>query len=419
MTKDRSDYTKDITPLSLLRLMFIVMAVSGSIILLLSAVGIYHLSKDYIVERAEAEAVSISQSLIALNRHLLLPPSRNGNNQRVDINNIRSQELDEELRLFLSPFHIIKVKVFSTDSIIAYSTEPSIIGQLNSGNTQLEQALSGYSSSKIKTKDEALDLAFETRFDIDVVGTYTPIYSSTGKIAGVFEIYQDVTRFRDDVVIAVGFGTLAVLLILLSVFLISFKVTKLPMRQLELVQNKLQTLALIDSLTSVYNRYQIINQLKVETARVIRGEGEFSIILVDLDHFKKVNDKYGHPAGDDVLRKVAKTLQDNVREYDSVGRYGGEEFLIVLPRSNRNYAIDVAERIRHAVETLVIEYDKQIVPVSISAGVSALSSSKTNIEQIIKRADDALYLAKKHGRNRVMADIDVVPTEGKVVTLSN
>lgn len=381
-----------------------IMGLSSAVIIILSALVIYLTSQDYILKRAEEESVSISQALFSLNRN-----GFNyffGNNDFVDSNNINYKWLDEDVRSFLIPFHVIKIKVFSTDSIIMYSTETSIIGKSNRKNLRLEKALSGYSSSQLKNKGEALDLALETRFDIDVVGTYVPIYSASKEIVGVLEIYQDVTRFRDDITRAVFYGTLVVLLILLSAFFISFKVTKLPMRKLELVQNRLKNLASIDSLTSVYNRHQIINKLKMEVDRTIRGCGKLSIILVDLDHFKKINDRYGHLAGDYVLKEVAKSINENVRSYDSVGRYGGEEFLILLPGLNRSYAIKNAERIRSKIENMTLEYNSNVIPVSFSAGVSEFILSDSNIEEVIMRADDALYFAKRNGRNRVASDLE-------------
>ena len=405
MTKYNLEYSKDVQPFRRLYLIFIVMGISSTLILLLSGIGIYHLSKGHIVERAETEAITISQSLNAIDEDLLLSTFNENNFQHVDLNSIQYKELDESLRQFLPPFHIIQVNVFSIDGILAYSTEPGIIGgQVNRGNRPVSQALYGNHSSQIKTIDEAVDLAYESRFDIDVVTTYVPVYNSNHEIAGVFEISQDVTRFRTDAIQAVVVGLLAVSAILLAVFLIAFLVTQIPMGQLEVAKGKIHKLALIDSLTQIYNRYEIINRLEVEASRVIREDGELSIILIDIDNFKKTNADYGHSVGDEVLKKVANTIQYHIRQYDSVGRYGGDEFLIILPNSDLFNTANIAERVRLSIENIEIKQGNQRVPISISAGVAVFSSAKTDIETLIKRADEALYSAETTGRNRVMTD---------------
>ena len=401
------------SPHYIIRLMFASMALSGVLILLLSVFVIYHLSQDYIVKRAEAEAVSVSQSLIQSNLNLLLP----SHDSKIDMKTIHSLQLDRVFRQFLHPFNIIKIKVYSPDGVIAYASEPSLVGQSNAGNSRVMQANKGKASSVFKRSDEAMDLAFETRLDLDWVATATPIYAANGSVAGVFEVFQDVTRYRADVQVSVGVGTVIVLLILLVVFFIAFKVTQIPVRQLMIAQEKMKVLASFDALTTVSNRYQIIKTLKIELARAVRESSDLGLILLDLDHFKAVNDTYGHLAGDEVLRTVAKTIRDNIREYDTVGRYGGEEFLIVLPGSNRIVAFETAERVRKAVETLVIHYEGQLIPVAISAGLTAFETEPFNTEQLIKKADDALYLAKERGRNCVITDLVLEATAQSPVAL--
>jgi len=378
-----------------------ILAASMVIILILSGIGLHHLYSHYIIKRAEADAVSISQSFLAANHTLLIPPP-NEDKQPLDKNNLKIEALDEAFRLFLPPFHVIKLKVFSTDGTILFSTDPSIIGHIEHENINLNKALTGFNSSKMQTKNEIMDLQFESRFDVDVVETYVPIYNLSGGIVGSFEIYQDTSRFRDDVVRGVILAVSVLAFILLVVFFIAFKMVQITTKELVLVQNELQRLASIDSLTSIYNRYFIFKQLNIEAARVLSGKGKFSIILLDLDLFKNINDRYGHQMGDEVLQKVAKIIQSDIREHDYVGRYGGEEFLVLLPNTDRYKAADIAERIRQSIENIIIKYDAQLIPISVSAGVSTLSASETNVDQLINRADKALYTAKKNGRNQVV-----------------
>jgi diguanylate cyclase (GGDEF)-like protein len=127
------------------------------------------------------------------------------------------------------------------------------------------------------------------------------------------------------------------------------------------------------------------------------------VISFDIDLFKSINDKYGHDLGDKVIQNVAGTIQENCRDSDSVFRYGGEEFLILLPKTSMSEAIKLAEKIRSTITNSPTLADKLIIEVTVSAGVSQWDSQETNIESALKRADDALYQAKKQGRDRVIA----------------
>ncbi len=126
-----------------------------------------------------------------------------------------------------------------------------------------------------------------------------------------------------------------------------------------------------------------------------------SFLMIDVDHFKKLNDKYGHLAGDQVLREIAAIIQGNIREIDIAGRYGGEEFCVVLPDTDRDGALYVAERIRQATkETSIKAYDT-VVESSVSIGISTFPQDGKKASELIDKADWALYRAKKQGRNRV------------------
>ena len=174
--------------------------------------------------------------------------------------------------------------------------------------------------------------------------------------------------------------------------------------QLKTTQNDLQTaskLATIDVLTNLYNRRYIMDKFDVLIEDAQETQKALGIILLDIDHFKLVNDSLGHPTGDIVLKKVAKTLQDNARESDVVGRIGGEEFLILCKESDTQTTYDVAERLRKKVEDLVISYEEgKTIQVKISIGVYS-SIPSVEKEALVKIADQALYTAKETGRNKV------------------
>lgn len=160
-----------------------------------------------------------------------------------------------------------------------------------------------------------------------------------------------------------------------------------------------------DALTGIHNRRSIIEMLEKETARTHRHGPPLCVVLLDLDHFKKINDTWGHPMGDRVLKETANLLSHTIRQCDAVGRYGGEEFMVLLPDTDLKGAEAVVERCRAQLAAMVLTNDAgERIPVSGSFGLVCnehyLSASA---EILIKEADDALYRAKEGGRNRVVA----------------
>jgi len=158
-----------------------------------------------------------------------------------------------------------------------------------------------------------------------------------------------------------------------------------------------------DTLTGVWNRGAILETLDKEVWRSRREGQSLGVLIGDLDHFKSVNDTYGHPVGDTVLREVSRRMQSEVRPYDSVGRYGGEEFLVLLPGCGTPTARDAAERLRKAVSRDLVETTGGNLQVTLSiGGVATADWPKDNPTQVLQMADSALYRAKHEGRNRVV-----------------
>jgi len=177
--------------------------------------------------------------------------------------------------------------------------------------------------------------------------------------------------------------------------------------QLLHTQKLLRQQATRDALTGVWNRAMILEILERELARSRREGQPVSILLADADHFKDINDTHGHLVGDRVLRHIAQRLSGVVRTYDSVGRYGGEEFLLVLPDTDADIALALAERLRHFVEEEPTATDDREVWASISIGVATPHSDET-AEQLLQNADNALYAAKRSGRNRVVSAMSLL-----------
>jgi diguanylate cyclase (GGDEF)-like protein len=159
-----------------------------------------------------------------------------------------------------------------------------------------------------------------------------------------------------------------------------------------------------DSLTGLLNRKAILEELDKELARASREKKEVSLLLADVDHFKRVNDTFGHLTGDAVLREVAHRLRGAMRVYDSAGRYGGEEFLLLLPGCRSSCSLVVADRFRSVVGARPCEGDGQSLPVTVSIGVaSSPEGGLIERDTLIRAADQALYRAKERGRNRCEA----------------
>jgi two-component system, cell cycle response regulator len=173
-------------------------------------------------------------------------------------------------------------------------------------------------------------------------------------------------------------------------------------RELLAAQAQLTVLANRDSLTKLWNRRVILELLNRELARALREHSSLGLILLDIDHFKRVNDSFGHSDGDGVLRQVAKRLHTSIRPYDNIGRYGGEEFLIVTPNCDVAQTIKIAERVRHALCSAPIRISSGAIPVTASLGVcTATGDQRIDANTLILAADRALYRAKDLGRNRV------------------
>jgi two-component system cell cycle response regulator len=171
-------------------------------------------------------------------------------------------------------------------------------------------------------------------------------------------------------------------------------------RKLGAANTALQFVASHDFLTGVWNRGEILTFMERELARSRRDSTPVGIVLVDVDHFKKVNDEFGHETGDLVLKEVTKQFSSSLREYDGIGRHGGEEFLLVIPGCDLAATVRRANQIRELIARQTIPTPRGTTSVTVSMGVTVTESS-TNSELLLRSADEALYKAKRNGRNRV------------------
>lgn len=174
------------------------------------------------------------------------------------------------------------------------------------------------------------------------------------------------------------------------------------MDQLVAAREALRDLAMHDALTGLWNRAAIMDMLEEELMRARRQGMTLGLVMFDLDHFKSINDTYGHPAGDAVLREAARVIGSTIRSYDIAGRYGGEEFLMVLPGCDEVTAMSHAERLRKSLSRLVVKTEQAEIGFTASFGVVVAGrEGEASAGELIQAADDALYRAKAAGRNRV------------------
>lgn len=387
-------------PDSLLNLLVRAAIISIFIVVVVSGFGFYRVFSGFVIKSAEQSSVQLCSVLIDQQKKLLFV-SLPGNEVKLEFHGNEMQEFDLNLRDYLENFNIIKVKIYSTGKQIVYCTDPSLIGKIDENNQRLKRALAGNVDAKMVTKDKATDLADEELRNVDVVETYVPIYGPDNKIAGSFEVYMNITSYREQIRRGAVLATSFLALVLVGVFGFSYLLIRGGTGQLKEAQSQLELVAITDPLTGIYNRRYLMKRGEEEFERVRRSSSHLGCIMLDLDHFKRVNDTKGHVAGDFILKGLADRLRSGIRPYDVVGRYGGEEFMVLLPDTNFEQTLIVANRICEVVRNAPFEAEGEPLTITVSLGVSESHLSDIMLNDVIKRADEGLYKAKDDGRDRV------------------
>lgn len=254
--------------------------------------------------------------------------------------------------------------------------------------------------------------------DLSVGYFHQPI-SSRLSIGQSLKGLQETLRLVTQQTAQIAAGDFAQRIDLLGEFSKSFNsmAAQLAANQQKLLiqQRQLETLATTDSLTRVANRRHILRLGQMEFNRARRYDRDLSVLQMDLDHFKRINDGFGHAAGDEVLKAVVNVCSENLRETDAFGRTGGEEFVAILVESNPEQARLTAERLCSAVKALAIPVAHATVSLTISIGAASKRQNDENLEAILNRADEALYEAKRRGRDRVIMAQALGPGENATV----
>lgn len=216
---------------------------------------------------------------------------------------------------------------------------------------------------------------------------------------GMDKVMRDLPPY--DVLTAQTLSGLRYFNITVTVLLLTY-LSGIYLRLVTKAEKELRILATTDPLTQLLNRRSLMEIAEYEVVQRKRHQAPLAFILADIDHFKSINDQYGHAAGDVVLKAVSQTLRQASREQDSIARWGGEEFLILMPDAAKDIAIKVAERLRQQVETLAVPFNGTVIKVSMTFGVSTHQNDEV-VDAPINRADTALYKGKVAGRNQVVA----------------
>lgn len=197
--------------------------------------------------------------------------------------------------------------------------------------------------------------------------------------------------------------------------LIIYDVTEVAVNRIQIQEanKKLHHLSRTDGLTGLLNRKAWENELNQEFKRFARHQHKTSLVMFDIDHFKKINDGYGHPAGDEVIRQTSRILQETLRDIDVSGRYGGEEFAVIMIDTDAQGAYALAERIRENIQAYTVEYEDMKIEYTISLGVSEISTDISDPTAWIDSADKGLYQAKRNGRNNTVIFAKGMKGEGE------
>lgn len=182
------------------------------------------------------------------------------------------------------------------------------------------------------------------------------------------------------------------------------RMLNIRLRERHAMELELHRLATTDPLTGASNRGHLMDRAQEEFQRSKRYQTPMSVLMLDIDHFKKINDRYGHQTGDQALKQIAQTVQAGMRQSDLFGRYGGEEFMALLPHTDGQSAKRMAENLRKTLAGMAIQNHKGPIRLTVSIGVSQARPDDIFLDEVVKRADEALYAAKQGGRNRVILD---------------
>lgn len=313
--------------------------------------------------------------------------------------------LDARIRDMYDPLNIVKVIIFNRDQAAIYGNDKKII-ELSEYKKQLNETFEkGQIVYHLSKQRKVVDLVGEQRIVADMAEVYIPIKHKSGQIMGAFAVYSDVSNLTHKYKQQMIHSVLAQTIMLLFISIISYIVIIRESSELKLAYQQLQTMAITDPLTGVHNRRHLMEWVEKHFAMLQRNGDRLSgigFVMIDVDYFKQINDTYGHLAGDRILQELATEIKLELRQYDVFGRYGGEEFLIVLPDTLPEETKQISERLITSVREHAFEWDNDSICITLSAGVTWTDAANETLDDVLSRVDSLMYKAKERGRNQIV-----------------
>ena len=386
-------------PARLLKTFAAAAAVTAVASVVFAALGVYRIHTAHVVRTAEMQAARLAHSLLEQER-AMLTAGRPGAT-RLAVSPERLSAIDAQMLRHTEPLAVRALALLDRDGQVVYSTERATIGTPTPARELFATAVTGVPMSMLATRP-----ASDGSVEVDIVESYVPL-NDGDEIIGVAQIVTDVTWTRREFGRVLSLSTGLVLFVLLGVLGSLFIVMRGAAKQVEEAHRDLEMMAITDGLTGLANRRYLMARAADECARIPRqrakggAKGGVGFIMADVDDFKLANDTHGHLAGDAILRAIADRIRRVTRRYDVVGRYGGDEFLIVVPDTDFDETRGVAERVWQVVREEAFALGDVCSDMTVSVGFTCADDDDVNAA--IRRADEALYRAKNAGRDRIVA----------------
>ncbi len=328
--------------------------------------------------------------------------------QTISLADSARDSLDVRIRDMYDPFNIVNVQIVNQNRVVIYGSGKGLPHEFGKEMRLTDAFSKGIIYYRLHKGVTVVDLMGEKREWIDLAEIVVPLKHQGGQIIGAIAVYSDVTKLTKKYNRQMINSILAQTFMLLFLSLISYIVIIRETTELSSAYQKLESMATTDPLTGISNRRQLLEQVEQHFAMMKRS-GEsiprpsgLGFVMIDVDHFKKINDTFGHLAGDSILQKIAENIRKTLRQYDVFGRYGGEEFLIVLPNTIPSEAQRIAERIITVIRESAFDWDGTAIRITLSAGVTWSDALHETLDHVLSKADQLMYEAKETGRNRVV-----------------
>lgn len=374
-----------------------------SVLLALTTYAVYRVYNWRLLESTHAEAQAICQVLfVKEKKHILQIDDKE--QARLFLPDSERDGFRKRLHKYLKPLSVDKVRIWdlSHQVINDGNDDKDVRSVAQSG--ALKEALAGRSFSRMEENAVNAALAESSRGVRKQVVSYLPIWGRNKEVLGAIEIRRNLDNFRYEMRRGMIFFTLLLGTALFVLFGCVYALVKRGVERLLQAQKDLHVLATTDPLTGVYNRREVLTRAEEwfsqwQGGDGSNGSGQLGILMLDVDDFKSINDAYGHPVGDQVLRELASRIQSVLRPDDAVGRFGGEEFLVILADAHPRQVQHIAERLCEAVKEKPFPVGVSKIQGSISIGGSIAHPLDKSLEEVLHRADKALYCAKDYGKN--------------------